>query len=66
MGLDRANLRAVLWALLYELLVVLVCGGLIEGGVSPVIATPIGLFALPFLASLPFLFVLKPAGKQGS
>lgn len=64
MGMDRSNQRAILWALLYELLVVLVCGGLIESGVSPVIVTPIGLFALPFLASLPFLFLLKPEDKQ--
>jgi sorbitol-specific phosphotransferase system component IIBC len=61
--IDRANVRAVLWALLYELLVVLVVGSLIEGGVSPVVAAPIGLFALPLLASVPFLFLLKPKAK---
>lgn len=63
MILDRVNLRASLWAVLYSLLIVLVCGSLIEAGVAHVIVVPIGLFALPLLASLPFLFWRKRGGE---
>ena len=58
--IDRANLRGVLWASLYSLLLVVVCGSMIEGGVHYTIVVPIGLFVLPLAASVPFLFVLKP------
>ncbi len=57
---DRANLRASLWSALYCLLVVLVCGALVEGGVSLLVTVPVGLFVLPLLASVPFLFWLRP------
>lgn len=63
MILDRANFRASLWAVLYSLLIVLVCGSLIEAGVAHAIVVPIGLFALPLLASLPFLFWGKRRGE---
>lgn len=63
MILDRANLRASLWAVLYSLLIVLVCGSLIEAGVAHVVVVPIGLFALPLLVSLPFLFWGKRRGE---
>ena len=59
MLIDLPNLRASLWAVLYSLLVVVVCGSLIEADVSPFIVVPIGLFALPLIASVPFLFVLR-------
>lgn len=61
--IDRTNLRAALWAVLYSLLVVVVCGTLIEAGVSVFVVVPIGLFALPLVASVPFLFLLKADGK---
>ncbi len=53
------DLRATLYSLFYCLLVVLVCGGLIEAGVSHVVVVPIGLFALPLIAAAPFLVLLK-------
>ncbi len=59
MSMRLGDLRATLYTLLYCLLVVLVCGGLIEGGVSHIIVVPLGLFALPLIAAAPFLFVLK-------
>ena len=61
--LDLGNLRASLWAILYSLLIVLVCGSLIDAGFSHVIVVPIGLFALPLIASVPFLFLLKTDRK---
>ncbi len=60
MLLDRSNLRASLWTVLYSLLVVVVCGSMIEAGVSYFIVVPIGLFALPLVASAPFLLWLRP------
>ena len=59
-SIDRLNLRATLWAVLYSLLVVVGCGSMIEAAISPFIVVPIGLFALPLVASVPFLFVLRP------
>ena len=59
MLIDRSNLRASLWAVLYTLLVVIVCGSMIDAGVSHFIVVPIALFALPLVASVPFLFVLR-------
>ena len=61
--LDLENLRASLWAILYSLLIVLVCGSLIGAGVSHVIVVPIGLFALPLLATVPFLVWRKQGGE---
>jgi hypothetical protein len=58
--IDRANLRGTLWAVLYSLLLVVVCGSMTEGGVHYAIVVLIGLFVLPLVASVPFLFVLKP------
>ena len=58
--LDRANLRASLWAGLYTLLVVVVSGVMIELGLSYFIVVPVALFVLPFVASAPFLFWLRP------
>jgi hypothetical protein len=60
MLLDRANLRASLWAVLYTLLVVAVCGSMVEMGLSYFVVVPVGLFVLPFVASAPFLFWLRP------
>ncbi len=58
--IDLPNLRGALWAVLYSLLLVVVCGAMTEAGVHYAIVVPIGLFALPLAASVPFLFVLKP------
>jgi len=58
--MDRPNLRASLWAVVYTFLVIVLCGSMIEMGVSPFIVVPVGLFVLPFVASVPFLFWLKP------
>jgi hypothetical protein len=60
MLLDRANLRASLWAVLYTLLVVVVSGVMIEWGISYFVVVPVALFVLPFVASAPFLFWLRP------
>ena len=57
--MDRANLRASLWAVLYTFLVVVVCGVMVDAKVSFFIVVPIGLFALPLVASLPFLVWLR-------
>ncbi len=59
MPLDRPNLRASLWAVLYSFMVVVGCGAMIEADISPFIVVPIGLFAFPLIASVPFLFVLR-------
>ena len=59
MPLDRPNLRASLWAVLYSFLVVIGCGSMIEADISPFIVVPIGLFVFPLIASVPFLFVLR-------
>ena len=53
--IDRSNLRACLWAILYCLLIVVGCGAMIEQKISYFIVVPIGLFVFPVLASLPFL-----------
>jgi hypothetical protein len=57
--LDRLNLRASLWTVLYSLLVVIVCGAMIDADISHFIVVPIGLFALPLLTSVPFLIWLR-------
>ena len=62
---DRPNLRASLWVVLYSLLIVIACGSMIEADISPFIVVPIALFALPLIASVPFLFVLR-ADKTAS
>ena len=56
--IDRSNLRACLWAILYCLLIVVGCGAMIEQKISYFIVVPIGLFVFPVLASLPFLIRL--------
>ena len=60
--IDRSNFRACLWAILYCLLIVVGCGSMIEQEVSYFVVVPIGLFAFPVLASLPFLFRFGSAG----
>lgn len=60
MLLDRANLRASLWAILYTLLLVVVSGAMVELGVSYFVVVPVALFVLPFVASAPFLVWLRP------
>ena len=62
--LDRANLRASLWAVLYSLLVVVGCGSMIELGVSYYIVVPAGLFVFPLLASAPFFIWLRPLTRN--
>ena len=57
--MDRSNLRASLWAVLYTLLVVIVCSVMIDAEISYFIVVPLGLFALPLLASVPFLIWLR-------
>jgi hypothetical protein len=54
------DLRATLYTLLYCLLLVVVCGVMIESGVSHIIVVPIGMFVLPLIAAAPFFFVLTP------
>jgi hypothetical protein len=44
---------------LYSLLVVTVCSAMVDAGLSYFIVVPLGLFALPLLASLPFLIWLR-------
>ena len=66
MALDRTNLRACLWTILYCLLVVVGSGTMLDLGVSYFVVVPVALFGFPLLASLPFLFVLKtPASGAG-
>ena len=62
--IDRSNLRACLWSILYCLLIAVGCGAMIERGVSYFVVVPVGLFVFPLLASLPFLLWLKSAGRR--
>ena len=65
--MDRSNLRASLWAVLYTLLVVIVCSVMIDAEISYFFVVPFGLFALPLVASVPFLFWLKmPKSDTGN
>ncbi len=57
--LDRPNLRASLWAVLYSLLVVVGCGSMLDVGISYFVVVPVGLFVFPLLASAPFLVWLR-------
>ncbi len=57
--LDRSNLRASLWAVVYCLLVVVGSGSLLELGVSYYVVVPAALFVFPLLASAPFLVWLR-------
>ena len=45
--------------MLYTLLVVIVCSVMIDAEISYFFVVPFGLFALPLVASVPFLFWLK-------
>ena len=58
-SMKLGDLRATLYSLLYCFLVVVVCGGLIEADISHVVVVPVGLFALPLVTAVPFLFLLK-------
>lgn len=60
--IDRSNLRACLWAILYCLLIVVGCGAMIEQEVSYFVVVPVGLFVFPLLASLPFMIWFRSAG----
>ena len=60
--IDRSNLRACLWAVLYCLLIVVGCGSMIEHGVSYFVVAPVGLFVFPVVASLPFVIRFKSTG----
>lgn len=62
--LDRPNLRASLWAVLYSLLVVVGCGSMLEVGVSYYVVVPVGLFVFPLLASAPFLIWLRSPSRS--
>ena len=62
--IDRPNLRASLWSILYSLLLVVGCGLLLELGVSFFVVVPVGLFVFPLLASVPFFFWLKPQRRD--
>ena len=62
--LDRPNLRASLWAVLYSLLVVVGCGSMLEVGVSYFVVVPVGLFVFPLLASTPFLIWLRSPSRD--
>lgn len=61
--IDRTNLRASLWAILYSLLLAIGCGAMIEAEVSYFVVVPVGLFVFPLLASLPFAIRFRPAGR---
>ena len=62
--IDRSNLRACLWAILYCLLIVVGCGAMIEQEVSYFVVVPVGLFVFPLLASLPFMIRFRSAAPQ--
>ena len=62
--LDRANLRASLWAILYCLLGVVGCSSMLDLGISYFVVVPVGLFVFPLLASVPFLIWLKSASPD--
>ena len=62
--LDRANLRASLWAILYCLLVVVGCSSMLDLGISYFVVVPVGLFVFPLLTSVPFLIWLKSASPD--
>ena len=62
--LDRPNLRASLWAILYSLLVVIGCSSMIDVGVSYYVVAPVGLFVFPLLASAPFLIWLRSPSRD--
>ena len=59
--IDGENLRAVLWAVLVGVLVVIVSGVLVGWGVAPWVVVLVALFALPVTASLPFVPRIRPA-----
>ena len=58
--IDRENLRAVVWAVLVGLLVVLVSGVLIGLDTPPSVVVPVALFVLPLAAALPFMLWRAP------
>ena len=62
--IDRSNLRASLWAVVYTLLVIVVSNTMIKMGISPFVVVPVVLFVLPLIASVPFLFWLKPVTNE--
>ncbi len=62
--LDRPNLRASLWAILYSLLVVVGCSSMIDLGISYYVVVPVGLFVFPLLASAPFLIWLRAPSRD--
>ena len=62
--IDRPNLRASLWSILYCFLLVAGCGLLLDLGVSFFVVVPVGLFVFPLLASIPFFFWLKPQHRD--
>lgn len=59
--IDRSNLRACLWAIIYCLLIVVGCGAMIEQEISFFVVVPVGLFVFPLLASLPFVIRSRSA-----
>ena len=64
--LDRHNLRASSWAILYCLLMVVGCSTMIDVGISYYVVVPVGLFVFSLLASAPFLIWLRsPSGDTG-
>ena len=60
--IDRSNLRACLWAIIYCLLIVVGCGAMIAQEISYFVVVPVGLFVFPLLASLPFVIWFRSAG----
>ena len=62
--IDRSNLRACLWAIIYCLLIVVGCGAMIEQEISFFVVVPVGLFVFPLLASLPFVIRSRSAGPS--
>ena len=65
MGLiDRDNLVAVLWAVLYGFALILLLGALDSLGMTPSIGVPIGVIVLPILIGLALVPVDRALGGR--
>ena len=56
--LDERSATGVLWVITYGLLVLVVCGQLVEGGYKPPFIVLAAILVLPFLAHVP-VWILK-------
>jgi len=64
MLIDRQNLRAVAWAWLYCVCLVVFTAVLDSLGVTPFVIVPLAIVVLPFLVTLPF-FVTRTRDPEG-